>query len=178
MASALGPPHGPTGTAHARPRSDSACRRVGARRRLAAAQVAALLAGDVDAFPRVTPRSVPQFKTNPRFQVVVSGSRAKTILAINNGKKPLDDVRVRRAIAAAIDRKAVIEGAGDGYGAPIGSHYVPGAFGYVDTTGVNPYDPEKAKKLLAEAGIKTPLELTMTLPPTPRSSTNRSNFSR
>ena len=132
-----------------------------------AAQVAALLAGDVDLFPRVTPRSVPQFKTNPRFQVLVSGSRAKTILAINNARKPLDDVRVRRAIAAAIDRKAVIEGAGDGYGAPIGSHYVPGAFGYVDTTGVNPFDIEKSKKLLAEAGIKTPLELTLTLPPTP-----------
>ena len=132
-----------------------------------AAQVAALLAGDVDAFPRVTPRSVPQFKANPRFQVLVCGSRAKTILAMNNARKPLDDVRVRRAIAAAVNRKTVIEGAADGYGAPIGSHYVPGAFGYVDTTGINPYDPDKAKKLLAEAGIKTPLELTMTLPPTP-----------
>ncbi|MFN9473312.1 ABC transporter substrate-binding protein [Acidovorax sp.] len=132
-----------------------------------AAQVAALLAGDVDAFPRVTPRSVAQVQSNPRCQGVVSGSRAKTILAINNAKKPLDDVRVRRAIAAAVDRKAVIEGAADGYGAPIGSHYVPGAFGYVDTTGVNPYDVEKAKKLLAEAGVKTPLELTVTLPPTP-----------
>ena len=132
-----------------------------------AAQVAALLAGDVDAFPRVTPRSVPQFKSNPKFQVVVSGSRAKTILAINNKKKPLNDVRVRRAIAAAIDRKAVIDGAGDGYGAPIGSHYVPGAFGYVDTTGVNPFNIEKAKALLSEAGIKTPLDLTLTLPPPP-----------
>jgi peptide/nickel transport system substrate-binding protein len=132
-----------------------------------AAQVAALLAGDIDAFPRVTPRSVPQFKSNPKFQVVVSGSRAKTILAINNKKKPLDDVRVRRAIAAAIDRKAVIEGAGDGYGAPIGSHYVPGAFGYVDTTGINPFNIEKAKALLAEAGIKTPLELSLKLPPPP-----------
>jgi peptide/nickel transport system substrate-binding protein len=134
-----------------------------------AAQVAALLAGDVDAFPRVTPRSVPQFKGNPKFQVLVSGSRAKTILAINNKKKPLDDVRVRRAIAAAIDRKAVIQGAGDGYGVPIGSHYVPGAFGYVDTTGVNPYNPEKAKALLKEAGVTTPLELTITLPPPPYS---------
>ena len=132
-----------------------------------AAQVAALLAGDVDAFPRVAPRSVPQFKVNPRFQVVVSGSRAKTILAINNARKPLQDVRVRRAIAAAIDRKAVIEGAADGYGAPIGSHYVPSAFGYVNTTNINPYDPDKARRLLAEAGIKTPLTLTMTLPPTP-----------
>ena len=130
-----------------------------------AAQVAALLAGDVDVFPRVTPRSLTQFKSNARFQVVVSGSRAKTILAMNHARKPLQDVRVRRAIAAAIDRKAVIEGAGDGLGVPIGSHYVPGAFGYIDTTGINPHDPDKARKLLAEAGVKTPL--TMTLPPTP-----------
>jgi peptide/nickel transport system substrate-binding protein len=121
-----------------------------------AAQVAALLAGDVDAFPRVTPRSVPQFKTNDKFQVVVSGSRAKTILAINNKKKPLDDVRVRRAICAAIDRKAVIEGAADGYGAPIGSHYVPGGFGFVDTTGINPFNIDKARALLAEAALCTP----------------------
>ncbi len=132
------------------------------------AQVASLLSGDVDAFPRVAAaRSLAQFKKNSKFQVVISGSRAKTILAINNKKKPLDDVRVRRAIAAAIDRKAVIEGAGDGFGAPIGSHYVPGSFGFVDTTAINPFDVEKAKKLLAEAGVKLPLELTITLPPPP-----------
>ena len=132
-----------------------------------AAQVAALLAGDVDAFPRVSPRSVAQFKANAGFQVLVCGSRAKTVLAINNKKKPLDDVRVRRAIAAAIDRQAVIEGAGDGYGVPIGSHYVPGALGYVDTTGINPFNIQKAKALLSEAGIKTPLELSLKLPPPP-----------
>ena len=132
-----------------------------------AAQVAALMAGDVDAFPRATPRSVPQFQKDPRFQVIVSGSRAKTILAINNGRKPLNDVRVRKAIAAAIDRKTIIEGAAEGYGVPIGSHYVPGAFGYVDTTGINPHNLDKAKALLKEAGVQLPLKLTMTLPPAP-----------
>lgn len=132
-----------------------------------AAQVASLLAGDIDAFPRVSPRSITQFENNNRYQVIVSGSRAKTILAINNRRSPLNDVRVRRAIAAAIDRKAIIEGAGDGLGVPIGSHYVPGAFGYVDTTGINPFDADKAIALLKEAGVKTPLKLKMTLPPAP-----------
>ena len=59
----------------------------------------------------------------------------------------------------------MIDGAADGFGTPIGSFYVPGSLGYVDTTGINPYDPEKAKKLLAEAGVTTPLELSLKLPP-------------
>lgn len=132
-----------------------------------AAQAAALLSGDVDAFPRIATRVVAQFKSDPRFTVLIGGSKAKTIVAINERKKPLDDVRVRRAILAAIDRKAMIDGAAEGFGTPIGSFYVPGALGYVDTTGINPYDPEKAKKLLSEAGITTPLELSLKLPPPP-----------
>jgi peptide/nickel transport system substrate-binding protein len=133
-----------------------------------AAQVASLLSGDVDAFPRVAAaRSLKQFEANKKYQVLIGGSRAKTILAINNKRKPLDDVRVRRAIAAAIDRKAVIEGAADGFGAPIGSFYVPGAPGYVDLTAVNAFDQAKARALLHQAGITPPLELTMKLPPTP-----------
>jgi len=129
------------------------------------AQAAALLSGDIDVFPRIGTRAVPQFKSNARFQVLIGNSQGKTILTINNKKKPLDDIRVRRAILAAIDRKAVIEGAADGYGSPIGSHYVRGLPGFIDTTGINPFNIEKAKALLAEAGVKTPLELSLKLPP-------------
>jgi peptide/nickel transport system substrate-binding protein len=113
-------------------------------------------------------RSLKQFEANKKFQVLVGGGRAKTIVALNLKRKPLDDVRVRRAIAAAIDRKAVIEGAADGFGVPIGSYYVPGAPGYVDTTALNPYDPAKARALLHQAGKDLAAAGTdLKLPPTP-----------
>jgi peptide/nickel transport system substrate-binding protein len=64
-----------------------------------AAQTTALLAGDVDPSRASVSRSLPQFQNDKRFQVVFNASRAKTILAINNKRKPLDDVRVRRAIS-------------------------------------------------------------------------------
>jgi peptide/nickel transport system substrate-binding protein len=73
-------------------------------------------------------------------------------------------VRVRRALAYAIDRNALIEALG-GYGKPIGSHYIPGDPGYVDLTGAYPYDPAKAKALLAEAGIKPGTQIEIKLPP-------------
>ncbi|MBX3608201.1 MAG: ABC transporter substrate-binding protein [Piscinibacter sp.] len=131
-----------------------------------AAQVAALLAGDIDGMPRFgAPQNLQQFQSDKRFTVEIGGTEGKTIVSINNRKKPFDDVRVRRALAAAIDRKAVIAGAMEGYGAPIGSHMVPSDAGYVDLTGVNPYDPERARALLKEAGVATPLNVTLTLPP-------------
>ena len=133
-----------------------------------AAQVAALLAGDVDGIPRgVSAQNVKQFQSDARFSVTIGGTEGKTIVSINNKKKPFDDVRVRRALAAAIDRKAVIDGSSEGYGKPIGSHLVPSDAGYIDLTGANPYNPEKAKALLKEAGVTLPLNVTLSLPPPP-----------
>src|SRR5208282_5751449 len=117
------------------------------------AEVAGLLAGDIDAFPRVQSfQALDQFKSDPRFQVLIGGTEGKTILAMNNKKKPLDDLKVRQAIAYAIDRKAIIDGAQDGLATAIGSHLTPNDPGYVDLTGMYPHDPAKAKALLKEAG--------------------------
>ena len=89
----------------------------------------------------------------------------ETILGTNNGRKPFDDLRVRRAMAHAIDRKTLIDGVLFGNGAAIGSHFPPHRAGYVDLTGMYPYDPTKAKALLAEAGYPDGFETTLKLPP-------------
>jgi peptide/nickel transport system substrate-binding protein len=134
----------------------------------AAAQVAALLAGDIDAMPRFGAlQALAQFRANPTFTVEVGSTAGKGLLAINNRRKPFDDVRVRRAIAHAIDRKAFIDGAQEGLGRPIGSHFAPTDAGYLDLTGRYPHDVERARALLREAGVTTPLNVTLTLPPPP-----------
>lgn len=129
------------------------------------AAYAALMAGNIDAYTNFpAPENLPQFEADPRFRVVVGRTEGKTVLAINNASKPLDDIRVRRAIAHAIDRKAIIDGALYGIGEPIGSHFAPQNEGYVDLTGRYPHDPDAARRLLAEAGA-TDLRLRLVLPP-------------
>ena len=113
----------------------------------------------------IAPQSLKQFQADKRFTVEIGDTAGKGIMTINNKRKPLDDVRVRRALAHAVDRKAFIDGVLEGLGKPIGSHFAPTDAGYVDLTKVYPYDPEKAKALLKEAGVTTPLNLTLTLPP-------------
>ena len=131
-----------------------------------AAQVAALLAGDIDGMPRFgAVQNLKQLQADKRFVVEIGSTAGKGMLAINNKKKPLDDVRVRRALMHAIDRQAFIDGVLEGLAKPIGSHAAPTDTGYVDLTGLYPYNPDKARALLKEAGVATPLNLTLTLPP-------------
>jgi peptide/nickel transport system substrate-binding protein len=129
------------------------------------AQVAALKAGDIDAATNLNaPEALLAFQADRNFEVAIGTTEGETILSINNTRAPLDDVRVRRAIAHGIDRKAIIDGAMFGFGTPIGSHFAPHHPAYVDLTGTYPHDPAKARALLAEAGV-TDLALTLKLPP-------------
>ena len=90
------------------------------------AAFSAMMAGDIDAFPVYpAPENLAQFEADPRFQVIVGTTEGETVLALNNGREPFDDIRVRRAVAHAIDRQEVIDGALFGYGTPIGSHFAP-----------------------------------------------------
>ncbi|SOB96661.1 ABC transporter substrate-binding protein [Stappia indica] len=131
-----------------------------------AAELAALMAGDIDAFPNFqATENLPMLAADPRFTVAVGSTEGETILAMNNKKGPLADVRVRRAISHAVDRQAVIDGAMFGNGTPIGSHFAPHHPAYVDLTDTYPLDLDKAKALLAEAGYADGFKATLKLPP-------------
>jgi peptide/nickel transport system substrate-binding protein len=63
------------------------------------AAFAAMMSGDIDAFPNFpAPETLAQFEANPQFTVVVGSTEGETILAMNNAGEPLNDVRIRQAI--------------------------------------------------------------------------------
>lgn len=130
------------------------------------AAFAALMAGDVDAFPVFpAPENLAQFEADPRFNVVVGSTEGETILSTNNKQAPFDNKLVRQAMAHAINRQEIIDGAMFGYGTPIGTHFAPHNPAYKDFTADSAYDPEKAKELLKEAGFENGFTTTLKLPP-------------
>ena len=130
------------------------------------AAFAAMMAQDIDAFAGFpAPENLPQFEADPRFQVLVGSTEGETILAMNNKLPPFDNKTVREAVAHAIDRQAIIDGAMFGLGTPIGTHFAPHNPDYVDLTAQSAFDPEKAKTLLAEAGFADGFTTTLKLPP-------------
>ncbi len=130
------------------------------------AAFAAVMAEDVDAFTGFpAPENLPQFEADARFQVLRGNTEGETILSTNNKMPPFDNVMVRKALAHAIDRQAIIDGAMFGLGTPIGTHFAPHNPDYVDLTGNSNYDPEMSKKLLAEAGFPDGFKTTLKLPP-------------
>ncbi len=130
------------------------------------AAFAAVMAEDVDAFTGFpAPENLAQFQADPRFQVLVGSTEGETILSTNNKMPPFDDVRVREALAHAINRQEIIDGAMFGFGTPIGTHFAPHNPAYVDLKGLSGSDPELSKKLLAEAGYPDGFTTTLKLPP-------------
>ncbi len=130
------------------------------------AAFAAVMAEDVDAFVGFpAPENLPQFEADPRFQVLSGNTEGETILAMNNGMAPFDNVLVRQAVSLAIDRDAIINGAMFGQGTPIGTHFAPHNPDYLDLLELSPHDPERARELLAEAGFPDGFTTTLKLPP-------------
>ncbi len=132
-----------------------------------AAATAAMMAEELDAFPGFpAPELLAQFEADPRFRVNIGSTEGEVILAMNNAKPPFDNIEVRRAVATAINRDEIIDGAMYGQAVPIGSFYPPHGTAYVDLTGAYPHDTEKAKAMFEEAGVAG-TTMTLRVPPFP-----------
>ena len=141
------------------------------------ARVAALLSGDVDAIEQPPTADLARIKGDPRFTVTSKIShrviyfnfdyldRSSPFITGKDGKplakNPLLDPRVRHAISKAINRPAIAERVMEGQAIPSGQLVSDKLFGNVPGLKADVYDPEGAKKLLAEAGYPDGFNLTI-----------------
>ncbi|NKB59556.1 MAG: ABC transporter substrate-binding protein [Alphaproteobacteria bacterium] len=142
-----------------------------------AARVAALLGGDVDLIDYVPPSDVARLKRESGIKVFRSTSDRTMFLIPDVGrnvspfvtdkdgesmnKNPLQDVRVRKAMAMAIDRKSLVARIMDGAGTPANQNVAPDVLGHAAALPGIKYDVSAAKKLLAEAGYPNGFGLTI-----------------
>lgn len=132
------------------------------------AAVSALRSGQIDVIDNLTnsnPIDANQFKNDPGFKVIAGLSTGKVQLSLNNANPQLGNVLVRRAISHALDKKAILQIGGNGYGEIIGSNTVPGDPWYDPAlAGAYDYDPAEAKQLLTQAGYPHGFDMSLTLP--------------
>ena len=145
-----------------------------------AARVAALLAGDVDIVDFPSPSDMPKLKKTPNISLAQIQStrliylhydtnRDKSPFIFDNGGKPLEknplkDLRVRQAMSAAINRKAIAERVMDGLAVPSGQLMPPDVLGAIPDRKADEFDLEKAKKLLKAAGWGDGFKITIHAP--------------
>ncbi|MHC9043164.1 ABC transporter substrate-binding protein [Microbacterium saperdae] len=122
----------------------------------------ALKAGEIQA-GAPSAADARSYEGDDDWEVIESTSSATGTIAFNSANGPLQDVRVRQALRYGFDKEA-LRTASDGLGQLIGGPIPPADPGYEDLTDLFPYDPDKAKELLAEAGYGDGLELTLTIP--------------
>jgi peptide/nickel transport system substrate-binding protein len=118
--------------------------------------------GSIDAYVNVSSVDRQTVKDDENLELLERSSGAFRFLGINCEVKPFDDVRVRQAIAHAIDKEAVVIGAEDGNGVVAVSHIPEGVVGYDPNFKDLEHDVEKAKALLADAGYPEGFECTLT----------------
>jgi peptide/nickel transport system substrate-binding protein len=131
------------------------------------AMVSAMLSGGIDVMAEMTsPDALGQFDDANRFTISSGTTNGEIVMGFNHDRPALQDLRVRQAIAYAIDRQALVDATWGGQGQVIGSMSVPTDPYYQDLTGIYPYDPAKARTLLASAGVAD-LQLALRIPITP-----------
>lgn len=122
--------------------------------------------GDIHAATRLPQQlDLRGFADSGEFRISSVATEGEVIMAFNHARKPFDDLRVRRALSHAVDRRALTEAPETRLGPPIGSHFPPHHPAYVDLTGRYPHDPAAARRLLTEAGYPDGLTARLILPP-------------
>jgi peptide/nickel transport system substrate-binding protein len=128
-------------------------------------RVAALVTGQVDIARGVPPSLVKQIDDNPRTRVAKVPSALNIHVTLDTLKEgPLRDRKVRQAINYGVDKDAIIRAILEGNGGAVGGPLTPVMFGFAPEVKPYPYDPERAKRLLAEAGFAQGLSLTLNSP--------------
>lgn len=122
-----------------------------------------LQSGTIDGMDNPNPRDLERAASMEGVRVVSKPGINVCYLAMNTEKPPFDDVRVRQAVAFAIDKRRLIEAAYDGKATPAVSMCPPSMAGHLDMEDRRP-DPAKAKELLAEAGVKPGLKVELWYP--------------
>jgi peptide/nickel transport system substrate-binding protein len=128
-----------------------------------AVQVQGLISGQIDATEMVDVEDLPALEASPKVKIEKMMTSLILVMGINCSRPPLDDLRVRQAINQAIDKQKVLDVAYGG-GAPIATFMNYGNAFYKDFTSLYPYDPDKARSLLAEAGVGKDTVLQMLVP--------------
>ena len=124
----------------------------------AVAAVSAMKSGEVDLMLNVDPSVIPALKDDPSVALLETGASNSMTISFWVDTKPFDDVKVREALKAVVDRQAMIDTVLLGFGEPGADNPVPvgSAASYVKEAPKQDY--ELAKKLLAEAGHKDGLK--------------------
>jgi dipeptide transport system substrate-binding protein len=123
------------------------------------ARYAKLKRGECHVMIAPNPADLAQMRTDPDVNLLSQPGLNVAYLAMNEEKKPFDDKRVRQAIEMGIDKAAIIKDVYQGAGQAAKNPIPPTIWSYNDAIQDYAYDPEKAKQLLKDAGVATPLEV-------------------